>query len=94
MNANDARAEGEIAAARPEPLGGGGSSKPQTGAEYLDSLRDGREVYIYGERVKDVTDASRLPQHRAHGRAPLRRAARRRALEEASWCRPTPATAA
>src|SRR6516162_10975116 len=30
-------------------------SKPQTGAEYLESLRDGREVYIYGERVADVT---------------------------------------
>jgi 4-hydroxyphenylacetate 3-monooxygenase len=26
-----------------------------TGAEYLDSLRDAREVYIYGERVPDVT---------------------------------------
>lgn len=26
-----------------------------TGEEYLESLRDGREVYIYGERVKDVT---------------------------------------
>lgn len=26
-----------------------------TGAEYLDSLRDGRQVYLYGERVKDVT---------------------------------------
>jgi 4-hydroxyphenylacetate 3-monooxygenase len=26
-----------------------------TGQEYLDSLNDGREVYIYGERVKDVT---------------------------------------
>ena len=25
------------------------------GREYLESLRDGREVYIYGERVKDVT---------------------------------------
>ncbi|MGD2168121.1 MAG: 4-hydroxyphenylacetate 3-hydroxylase N-terminal domain-containing protein [Gammaproteobacteria bacterium] len=29
--------------------------RPQTGDEYLESLRDGREVYIYGERVKDVT---------------------------------------
>lgn len=29
--------------------------KPFTGAEYLESLRDGREIYIYGERVKDVT---------------------------------------
>ena len=29
--------------------------RPFTGAEFLDSLRDGREVWIYGERVKDVT---------------------------------------
>ena len=28
---------------------------PMTGDEYLESLRDGREVYIYGERVEDVT---------------------------------------
>jgi len=28
---------------------------PQTGDEYLESLRDGREVWIYGERVDDVT---------------------------------------
>jgi len=28
---------------------------PLTGDEYLESLRDGREVWIYGERVKDVT---------------------------------------
>jgi amino acid adenylation domain-containing protein len=28
---------------------------PMTGAEYIESLRDGREVWIYGERVKDVT---------------------------------------
>jgi aromatic ring hydroxylase len=28
---------------------------PQTGSEYLESLRDGRTVFIYGERVKDVT---------------------------------------
>src|SRR5258708_24372140 len=26
-----------------------------TGAEYLESMRDGREIWIYGERVKDVT---------------------------------------
>src|ERR1700691_2125631 len=31
------------------------ANTPQTGAEYLDSLRDDRTVYIYGERVKDVT---------------------------------------
>jgi len=32
-----------------------GKQRPFTGAEYLESLRDGREVYIYGERVGDVT---------------------------------------
>jgi two-component FAD-dependent monooxygenase len=31
-------------------------TRPMTGAEYIESLRDGREVYIYGERVKDVTE--------------------------------------
>src|SRR5690349_24598907 len=30
-------------------------ARPFTSAEYLDSLRDGREIWIYGERVKDVT---------------------------------------
>ncbi|MGH7962882.1 MAG: 4-hydroxyphenylacetate 3-hydroxylase family protein [Candidatus Binatia bacterium] len=28
---------------------------PFTGAEYLEGLRDGREIWIHGERVKDVT---------------------------------------
>src|SRR5436190_6360411 len=28
---------------------------PFTGEAYLESLRDGREIWIYGERVKDVT---------------------------------------
>src|SRR5262249_27103285 len=32
-----------------------GKQRPFTGREYLESLRDGREVYIYGERVGDVT---------------------------------------
>ncbi|MDR5676436.1 MAG: 4-hydroxyphenylacetate 3-hydroxylase family protein [Armatimonadota bacterium] len=31
------------------------SARPMTGQEYLESLRDGREVYIHGERVRDVT---------------------------------------
>ena len=31
------------------------SKRPFTGAEYLKSLQDSREIYIYGERVKDVT---------------------------------------
>jgi 4-hydroxyphenylacetate 3-monooxygenase len=32
-----------------------GRTAPFTGAEYLESLRDDREIWIYGERVKDVT---------------------------------------
>src|ERR1043166_8470745 len=32
-----------------------GAARPFTGKEYLESLKDGREVYIYGESVKDVT---------------------------------------
>jgi 4-hydroxyphenylacetate 3-monooxygenase len=31
------------------------STRPFTGTEYMASLRDGREVYINGERVEDVT---------------------------------------
>jgi 4-hydroxyphenylacetate 3-monooxygenase len=31
------------------------STRPFTGDEYIESLRDGREIYLYGERVKDVT---------------------------------------
>ncbi len=30
-------------------------TRPMTGDEYIESLRDGREVYLYGDRVKDVT---------------------------------------
>ncbi|WP_053382404.1 4-hydroxyphenylacetate 3-hydroxylase N-terminal domain-containing protein [Leucobacter celer] len=33
----------------------GPASRVQTGEEFLESLRDGREVWIYGERVDDVT---------------------------------------
>jgi 4-hydroxyphenylacetate 3-monooxygenase len=39
----------------PETASAANVSRPQTGAEYLESLRDGREVYIYGGRVEDVT---------------------------------------
>jgi len=42
-------------AARPETTGNVSVKQPMTGEEYLESLRDGREVYIYGDRVKDVT---------------------------------------
>src|SRR6266496_2124241 len=31
-------------------------TRPLTGAEYIESLRDNREIYLYGDRVKDVTE--------------------------------------
>ncbi|GGM52956.1 pyoverdin chromophore biosynthetic protein pvcC [Longimycelium tulufanense] len=31
------------------------ASRPYTGAEYIESIRDGREVWLNGERVEDVT---------------------------------------
>lgn len=31
------------------------ATRPLTGGEYIESLRDGREIYLYGDRVKDVT---------------------------------------
>jgi hypothetical protein len=31
------------------------STRPLTAKEYLESLRDGREIWLYGERVADVT---------------------------------------
>ncbi|OZM71909.1 Pyoverdin chromophore biosynthetic protein pvcC [Amycolatopsis antarctica] len=30
-------------------------TRPLTGSEYVETLRDSREIYLYGERVKDVT---------------------------------------
>src|SRR5438046_3241259 len=44
-----------MSATKPEDIGAVRCDRPQTGDEYLESLRDGREVYIYGERVEDVT---------------------------------------
>jgi len=38
-----------------------GKQRPFTGAEFLETLRDGREVYIYGERVDDVTTHPAFP---------------------------------
>src|SRR3569833_104236 len=31
-------------------------TRPLTGAEYLESIRDGREIYHHGKRVDDVTE--------------------------------------
>src|SRR3984957_14550426 len=41
-----------------EPAGGSAprrKTRPMTGDEYLGSLRGGREIYLYGDRGKDVT---------------------------------------
>jgi aromatic ring hydroxylase len=48
------------AGTKPAPHGNGDFEllrriRPMTGAEYLDSLRDDREVWSYGQRVRDVT---------------------------------------
>ena len=42
---------------KPEDFLGTGpaAARPFTARNTLESLRDGREVYTYGERVKDVT---------------------------------------
>ncbi|MGH3897303.1 MAG: 4-hydroxyphenylacetate 3-hydroxylase family protein [Pseudonocardiaceae bacterium] len=42
---------------RHQPDGSGATvrTRPLTGEEYVESLRDDREIYLYGERVKDVT---------------------------------------
>ncbi len=45
----------DAGAGKSAKAGKAGATTPQTGNEYLDSLRDDRTVFIYGERVKDVT---------------------------------------
>jgi 4-hydroxyphenylacetate 3-monooxygenase len=49
-------ADKQAFAARAETIGNVPDAAPMTGAEYLASLDDGRAVYIYGERVKKVTE--------------------------------------
>src|ERR1700674_3178419 len=49
------RDDREAFAAKPETTAHVSAAAPQTGTEYLDALKDERVVYIYGERVKDVT---------------------------------------
>jgi 4-hydroxyphenylacetate 3-monooxygenase len=41
-------------AARPETTGKVKVARPMTGKEYLESIDDDREVYLYGERVKNT----------------------------------------
>src|SRR5438445_12431642 len=44
-----------MAQAASETKSAGTGARPMNGAEYLESLRDGREIWIYGEKVDDVT---------------------------------------
>ena len=41
---------------KPEATGNVKVTRPMNGNEYLELLRDDRTIYIYGERVKDVTE--------------------------------------
>ena len=52
---NESMATARSSVVTPETIGAVRCDRPQTGDEYLESLRDGREVYIYGERVEDAT---------------------------------------
>ncbi|GEL17521.1 4-hydroxyphenylacetate 3-hydroxylase family protein [Pseudonocardia asaccharolytica] len=38
-----------------EEAGNGRVTRPMTGDEYIESLRDGRELYLYGDKIDDVT---------------------------------------
>jgi 4-hydroxyphenylacetate 3-monooxygenase len=55
MSKTAARVDAVAYAKRPESTGKVRFTRPMNGNEYLDSLRDDREIYIYGERVKNVT---------------------------------------
>ena len=48
-------ADRQAFAARPETTGNITGATPMNGTEFIEQLKDGREIYIYGERVKDVT---------------------------------------
>jgi 4-hydroxyphenylacetate 3-monooxygenase len=59
MAAFDTKASAEIMAT-PQGLSDNGpdsrqKTRPLTGSEYIESIRDGRDIYLYGERVRDVT---------------------------------------
>jgi hypothetical protein len=46
----------DIAATKKSAAGASAKTLPYTGREYLDSLDDGREIWIYGERVNKITE--------------------------------------
>jgi 4-hydroxyphenylacetate 3-monooxygenase len=46
---------GDLVTGEQENPAPAGRTRPLTGDEYIESLRDGREIFLYGDRVKDVT---------------------------------------
>ncbi len=67
---------------------GKSSGEMLDGPRYLASLRDAREVYIYGERVQDVTAHPAFPEFLPVHRAPVRRAVRPKAARRSNRARP------
>lgn len=69
------------------------ATRPFTGEEYLASLRDDREIYIYGDRVKDVTSHPAFRNAAASMAGSTTPCTIRRARKSSAG-RPIPATAA
>ncbi|MGU0056736.1 hypothetical protein ACVXG7_18940 [Enterobacter hormaechei] len=42
------------------------AKRPLTGEEYLKSLQDGREIYIYGERLRTSLPTRHFAMRRVH----------------------------
>ncbi len=55
LNSPDPPGDHACPSQKPNPSSDATRTKPFTSQEFLESLRDGREIWIYGERVKDVT---------------------------------------
>jgi aromatic ring hydroxylase len=55
MAPNSTLREATVKAADAVPTPVSTTARPMTGEEYIESIREGREVYLYGDRVKDVT---------------------------------------
>ena len=51
-------------------------TRPMNGDEYIESLQDGRQIYIHGERVEDVTTHPAFRNSVQVDRAAVQRAAR------------------
>ncbi|MDI9989043.1 4-hydroxyphenylacetate 3-hydroxylase N-terminal domain-containing protein, partial [Rhodococcus ruber] len=50
------RSEVNVAADAPANRQQNFATRPMTGDEYIESIKDGREIWLHGERVKDFTN--------------------------------------